>query len=164
VHDALWWERKLRMLTVMDTYTREALTIEVDTSISGLRVARVLDRVIAGRGAQPEEIVLDNGPELTGKALDQWAYARGVRLRFIEPGKPVQNAFIESFNGRLRDECLNEHWFTSLRDARQKIEAWRLEYNRERPHSSLGNQTPEEFRESVRRPRPTPSLVRGLAS
>jgi putative transposase len=152
VHDALWWGRKLRMLTVVDTYTREALAIEVDTSISGLRVARVLDRVIGGRGAQPDEIVLDNGPELTSRALDQWAYVRGVQLRFIAPGKPVQNAFIESFNGKLRDECLNEHWFTSLWDARQKVEAWRVEYNRERPHSSLGNQTPEEFRRAVTRP------------
>jgi len=111
----------------------------VDTWISGLRVARVLERVIAGRG---------------------------VRLRFIDPGKPVQNAFVESFNGRLRDECLNEHWFTSLWDAiwdaRHKIEAWRLEYNCGRPHTSFGNQTPAEFRESVRRPRSTPSSVRGL--
>jgi putative transposase len=152
VHDALWWGRKLRMLTVVDTYTREALAIEVDTSISGVRVARVLDRVIAARMAQPDEIVLDNGPELTSRALDHWAYVRGVQLRFIAPGKPVQNAFIESFNGKLRDECLNEHWFTSLWDARQKVEAWRVEYNRERPHSSLGNQTPEEFRASITRP------------
>jgi len=150
VSDALWWGRKLRMLTVVDTYTRESLAIEVDTSISGARVARVLDRVIGERGAQPVEIVMDNGPELTSKALDRWAYERGVRLRFIQPGKPVQNAFIESFNGKLRDECLNEHWFTSLYDARGKVEAWRLEYNRERPHSSLRNLTPEQFREILR--------------
>ena len=148
VSDALWWGRKLRMLTVVDTYTRESLAIEVDTSLSGARVARVLDRVIAERAA-PDEIVMDNGPELTSKALDQWAYERGVKLRFIAPGKPQQNGYIESFNGKLRDECLNEHWFTTLYDAREKVEAWRVEYNRERPHSSLGNQTPEEFRRSL---------------
>ena len=147
VSDALWWGRKLRMLTVVDTYTRESLAIEVDTSLSGARVARILDRVIGERAA-PTEIVMDNGPELTSKALDQWAYERGVRLRFIQPGKPQQNGFVESFNGKLRDECLNEHWFTTLYDAREKVEAWRVEYNRERPHSSLGNQTPEEFRRS----------------
>jgi putative transposase len=163
VHDALWWGRKLRMLTVVDTYTREALAIEVDTSIGGQRVARVLDRVISERGAQPEEIVMDNGPELTSRALDHWAYSRGVQLRFIQPGKPVQNAFIESFNGKLRDECLNEHWFTTLYDAREKVEAWRVEYNRERPHSSLGNQTPEEFRRAITRPLPTRRNQVGLA-
>jgi putative transposase len=155
VSDALAWGRKLRMLTVVDTYTRESLAIEVDTSLSGARVARVLDRVITERGAVPGEIVMDNGPELTSKALDQWAYERCVRLQFIEPGKPQQNGYIESFNGKLRDECLNEHWFTSLYDAREKVAAWRMEYNRERPHSSLGNQTPEEFRQAVTRPLPT---------
>jgi putative transposase len=163
VSDALAWGRKLRMLTVVDTFTRESLAIEVDTSLSGARVARVLDRVISERNAVPAEIVMDNGPELTSKALDQWAYDRGVRLRFIDPGKPVQNCYIESFNGRLRDECLNEHWFTSLYDAREKIEAWRVEYNRERPHSSLGNQTPEEFRASVTRPTPEPSSPDALS-
>ena len=149
VSDALAWGRKLRMLTVVDTYTRESLAIEVDTSLSGVRVARVLDRVISERGALPAEIVMDNGPELTSKALDQWAYDRGVRLRFIEPGKPQQNGYVESFNGTLRDECLNEHWFMSLYDARRIVETWRVEYNRERPHSSLGNQTPEAFRRSL---------------
>ena len=146
VSDALFWGRKIRMLTVVDAFTRESLAIEVDTSLSGVRVARVLDRVIGERGQAPEEIVLDNGPELTSKALDQWAYEQGVALHFIEPGKPVQNAFIESFNGRLRDECLNEHWFLSLPDARRIVEEWRIDYNRERPHSSLGNLSPEEFR------------------
>lgn len=155
VSDALWWGRKLRMLTVVDTYTRESLAIEVDTSLSGVRMAHVLDRVIDERGARPAEIVMDNGPEMTSKALDQWAYERGVQLRFIQPGKPQQNGFVESFNGKFRDECLNEHWFLSLYEAREKVEAWRVEYNRERPHSSLGNQTPEEFRRAVTRPLPT---------
>lgn len=146
VSDCTATSRRLRLLTVVDTFTRESLAIEVDTSISGERVARVLDHVIAGRGAQPEEIVMDNGPELTSRALDQWAYERGVSLRFIAPGKPVQNCFIESFNGRLRDECLNLNWFRSLADARQIVEEWRLDYNQARPHGSLGGLTPEEYR------------------
>lgn len=146
VHDALYWGRKIRLLTIEDAFTREALAIEVDTSLSGVRVAGVLDRLTEERGAIPDVIVLDNGPELTSRALDQWAYERGVRLHFIDPGKPQQNGFIESFNGKLRDECLNEHWFLSLADARRIIEHWRIDYNRNRPHSSLGNLTPEEFR------------------
>lgn len=146
VSDALAWGRRIRLLCVIDAFTRESLAIEVDTSLSGQRVACVLDRVIAERDQAPVEIVLDNGPELTSKALDQWAYERGVHLRFIEPGKPVQNAFVESFNGRLRDECLNEHWFLTLADARRLIEDWRMDYNRTRPHSSLGNLTPLEYR------------------
>lgn len=146
VSDALWSGRTLRMLTVVDLYTREALAIEVDTSISGVRVGRVLEQVIAARGQAPAAIVMDNGPELTSKALDQWAYGRGVRLHFIDPGKPVQNCFVESFNGTLRHECLNDHWFTSLYDAREKVETWRVDYNRVRPHQSLGDRTPEEFR------------------
>lgn len=149
VSDALSWGRKIRMLTVIDIFTRESLAIEVDTSLSGVRVARVLDQIIAQRGAAPEEIVLDNGPELTSKALDQWAYSRGVQLLFIEPGKPVQNCFVESFNGRLRDECLNEHWFLSLADARRIIEEWRIDYNGERPNGPLGNLTPNEFKERL---------------
>lgn len=146
VSDALATGRKLRLLTVEDPFSREALEIEVDTSLSGVRVARVLDRLVVERGAAPQTITLDNGPELTSKALDQWAYQHSVDLDFIEPGKPVQNAYIESFNGRLRDECLNEHWFISLSEARRIVEEWRIDYNRERPHSSLGNLTPEEFR------------------
>jgi len=146
VSDALAWGRRIRLLCIIDAFTRESLAIEVDTSLPGQRVARVLDRLITERGQAPAEIVLDNGPELTSRALDQWAYECGVRLRFIEPGKPIQNAFIESFNGRLRDECLNEHWFLTLADARRLIEDWRMDYNRSRPHSSLGNLTPLEFR------------------
>ncbi len=145
VSDALAWGRRIRLLCVIDAFTRESLAIEVDTSLPGQRVAQVLDRLVAERGQAPAEIVLDNGPELTSKALDQWAYERSVHLRFIEPGKPIQNAFIESFNGRLRDECLNEHWFLTLADARRIIEEWRIDYNRSRPHTSLGNLTPLEF-------------------
>ena len=135
------------MLTLVDDHTRECPVIEVDTSLGGLRVCRVLDRVAAGQGL-PEAIVLDNGPEFRSRALAAWSEERGVRLEFIQPGKPVQNAYVESFNGRLRDECLNANWFTSLSDARRKIEAWRVDYNQERPHSSLGYLAPQEFARS----------------
>ena len=145
ISDALAWGRSIRLFTVVDVFTREALAIEVDTSLPGGRVVRVLVRLGTERGV-PDEIVLDNGPELAGKVLDQWAYERGVGLRFIEPGKPIQNAFVESFQGRLRDECLDRHWFVSLPDARHTIEAWRQDYNRARPHSALGYRPPEEFR------------------
>jgi len=144
VSDSFSDGRKFRSLNIVDDYSRECLVTEVDTSIPGARVVRVLERLRERRGL-PEVMVMDNGPEFAGKALDAWAYQRGVNLQFIEPGKPVQNAFIESFNGRFRDECLNEHWFISLEDARRKIEAWREDYNQVRPHSSLGNQTPQEF-------------------
>jgi putative transposase len=144
--DALGWGRRIRVLSVLDRCTREALAIEVNTSLPSAAVVRVLEQVIDERG-QPAEIVMDTGPELTSRRLDQWAYARGIQLCFIEPGKPVQNAVIESFNGRLRDECLNQHWFTSLGDARQIIEAWRIDYNQVRPHSSLGYRTPTEVRQ-----------------
>src|SRR4051812_17407570 len=144
VSDTLTWGRRIRLFTVVDVFTREALAIEVDTSLPGGRVVRVLERLAMERGV-PDEIILDNGPELAGKAVDQWAYERGVRLRFIEPGKPVQNAFVESFQGRLRDECLDRHWFVSLRDARHIVEAWRQDDHRARPHSALGYRPPEEF-------------------
>ena len=116
----------------------------MDFSISGARLARYLDELALSHGL-PEEIVLDNGPEGTSKAMFAWSERTGVALRFIEPGKPVQNAFVESFNGRCRDECLNQHWFWTLRHAREEIEAWRVEYNTERPHSSLAYKTPREF-------------------
>ena len=145
VSDTLAWGRRIRLFTVVDVLTREVLAIEVDTSLPGGRVVRVLERLAVARGA-PDEIVLDNGPELAGKAVDQWAYERGVWLRFIEPGKPVQNAFVESFQGRLRDECLDRHWFLGLTDARHTVEIWRQDYNQARPHSALGYRPPEEFR------------------
>jgi putative transposase len=136
--------RRLKILTMVDDFSRHCPWIEVDTSICGARVVEILERLALEDGL-PEVIVTDNGPEFVGKALDCWAYGRKVKLEPIEPGKPVQNAFIESFNGKLRDECLNEHWFLSLQDAREKIETWRQDYNAMRPHSSLGNLTPEEF-------------------
>jgi putative transposase len=144
VADALANGRRIRCLTLVDDFTKECLATVVDTSINGLRVARELDQVIASR-TLPASISVDNGPEFAGRALDEWAYRQGIRLRFIRPGKPVENAYIESFNGKFRDECLNEHWFTSLTEARVLIEAWRTEYNIERPHSSIGDATPAEF-------------------
>ena len=147
VSDTLAWGRRIRLFTVVDVFTREVLAIEVDTSLPGGRVVRVLERLAVERGA-PDEIVLDNGPELAGKAVDQWAYERGVQLHFIEPGKPVQNAFVESFHGRLRDECLDRHWFVGLSDARHTIESWRQDYNQSRPHSALDYRPPEAFRQA----------------
>jgi putative transposase len=144
VSDALTDGRKFRSLNIVDDFNRECLAAEVDTSITGARVVRVLERLRERRGL-PQILVTDNGPEFAGRALDVWAYEHGVRRHFIEPGKPVQNAFIESFNGKMRDECLNEHWFLSLGEARQTIEAWRRDYNEVRPHTSLGNRTPQEF-------------------
>ena len=144
VADGLIGGRRLRCLAIVDDCTRECLAIEVDTSLPGLRVKTVLDRLADNRGL-PQSITVDNGPEFDGKVLDQWAYRTGVQLSFIRPGKPNENAYIESFNGKFRDECLNEHWFISLAHARRIIEAWRIEYNTERPHSSLGNRTPQEF-------------------
>jgi len=144
VSDGLGDGRKFRSLNIVDDYSRECVAAEVDTSIPGGRVVRVLERLGELRGL-PEILVTDNGPEFAGQALDVWAYERGVKLHFIQPGKPIQNAFIESFNGKMRDECLNEHWFRTLSEARQRIEAWRRDYNEVRPHSSLANRTPQEF-------------------
>jgi len=144
VHDQVAGGRKIRTLNIIDDFTRECLGIEVDTSLGGARVVRVLDRLVELHG-KPERLLMDNGPEFTGKALDFWAYERGVKLQFIEPGKPMQNGHCESFNGKFRDECLNEHWFTSLRQAREIVESWRIDYNECRPHSSLSNLTPAEF-------------------
>jgi putative transposase len=144
VSDSLAGGTRFRALTIVDDWSRYSPAVEVDTSLSGIRVARVLERATAQHGL-PETIVVDNGPEFISKALDRWAYERGIKLHFIQPGKPTQNAYVESFNGKLRDECLNEHWFTDLADAREKIETWRREYNSIRPHSSLGGLTPVEF-------------------
>jgi putative transposase len=142
--DTLADGRGFRTLNIVDDFTRECVAIEVDRSLPGLRVTRVLDRLHAAVGV-PATIVVDNGPEFAGRTLDAWAYARGVTLRFIRPGKPIENAYVESFNGKFRDECLNEHWFVSLADAIATIEAWRIDYNTVRPHSALAGQTPHHF-------------------
>ena len=136
--------RRFRILNIVDDFSREALACEVDFSLPGVRVVQALDLLKVDR-ALPRAIVIDNGTEFCGKAVDQWAHENGVKLDFIRPGKPNENAFIESFNGKLRDECLNENWFNSLEDARRTIEEWRNDYNRNRPHSSLGGLSPEEF-------------------
>jgi len=142
--DATERRGRLKVLTVVDDYTRECLAIEVDAFLPGFRVVRVLERLGKRRGL-PEEILMDNGPEFTSRALDVWAHRHGVKLRYIEPGKPMQNPYIESFNGKFRDECLNQHWFSNVMEAKQIIESWRQEYNEVRPHSSLENVPPAEF-------------------
>jgi putative transposase len=137
--------RRFRVLNVVDSYSRDFLGFEADTSITGKRVCGVLDRLVWFNG-MPEIITVDNGPEFIGKALDAWAYRHGVKLVFNRPGKPVDNIYIESFNGRLRDECLNMNWFMSLDHARKLIDEWRDDYHSIRPHSGLGQLTPDEFR------------------
>ena len=144
VSDGLVDGRRLRCLNIVDDFTKQCLAIEVDTSLPGRCVVNVLQRLAETRGL-PKTVTVDNGPEFASKALDEWAYAKGLHLNFIQPGKPQQNAYIESFNGKFRDECLNEHWFMSMRHARQLIEEWRLEYNSQRPHSSIGYLTPDQF-------------------
>jgi len=144
VSDALANGRRIKVLTIVDDFSKEAIDLAVDFGISGHYVTRVLDQAARFRG-YPKAIRTDQGPEFTGKALDQWAYQHGVQLKLIQAGKPTQNAFIESFNGRFRDECLNDHWFTSLPQARILIAAWRRDYNQHRPHSSLDYLTPAEF-------------------
>lgn len=142
--DTLATGRPFRIFHIVDDFTREAVAIVADTSLPGLRIARVLEE-LAQQRPLPAMIVCDNGPEFTGRVLDAWAYGRGVQLHFIRPGKPIENAFVESFNGRLRDECLNESWFTDLADARRRLDDWRHDYNHVRPHSALGNRTPTEY-------------------
>jgi putative transposase len=144
VSDALDSGAKFRVFNVEDQFTRRGLGVEVDTSLPGKRVVRVLDRLVAIWG-KPHMIVSDNGTELTCNAMLKWTSENAVRWHYIAPGKPMQNGFMESFNGKLRDECLNEHVFASLAQARRIIEAWRIDYNEVRPHSSLGYRTPEEF-------------------
>jgi putative transposase len=144
MRDTLGDARAFRTFNVVDDLTRECPAIEVAKSIPGERVVRVLDRIASERG-YPERMVMDNGPELAGQVLDEWAYRNGVELHFITPGRPVENAYIESFNGKFRDECLNEHWFSTLEDARLTIEEWRRDYNEQRPHSALGGLPPREY-------------------
>lgn len=144
VADCLQDGRRFRILTVVDQFTREAVLIEADRSLSGRKVAMALNRVAQTRPL-PQTITVDNGSEFAGKDLDAWAYWRTVKLDFIRPGKPIENAYIESFNGRLREECLNQELFESIEDAREKLEVWRTDYNESRPHSSLGHLTPREF-------------------
>jgi putative transposase len=139
--DGLASGRRFRVLTIVDNVSRVSPAIEVGVSLTGERVVAVLER-LKGTIGRPERIAIDNGPEFISKALDAWAYHNSVQLEFSRPGKPTDNAFAESFNGRFRDECLNQHWFVSLEEVQQTVEAWRIEYNTERPHRALGQQTP----------------------
>jgi putative transposase len=147
VHDAVACGRAIRVLSVVDAYTRECLALEVDTSFASRRVTRVLEAIVVERGL-PQAIRCDNGPELTSRHFLAWCIERKIELVHIQPGKPTQNARVESFHGRLREECLSVSWFQNLFAARRKIAAWRQEYNEERPHSSLGYKTPKEFAEA----------------
>ena len=144
VHDNLSDGRPIRILTVLDEFTRECVAMEVDTSLSSSRVITVLERLKSQRGL-PTELGLDSGSEFTSLGFEQWAKNNGISVGYCQPGKKNENAFIESFNGRLRDECLNMNWFLTLREARNLIERWRIQYNEFRPHSSLGGLSPMEF-------------------
>lgn len=148
VSDSTASGQRFRVLAVLDEGTRECLACETDTSLTGVRVKRVLDRLARDRG-YPKEILSDNGPEFAGLVLNQWAYENRVIQLFIQPGKPMQNGYVESFNGKLRDECLNEHWFRTIGEAQRIIEQWRLDYNNLRPHSALDNLTPSEFENKI---------------
>ena len=142
--DELFDGRRIRLLTIVDNFTRESLAIKVAASIKEQGVVEILQRLME-QHRLPRTIRVDNGPEFTSRRLDQWAYLNGVELDCSRPGKPTDNAFIEAFNERFRQECLNENWFLSLADAEEKVESWRTHYNGERPHSALGNLSPREF-------------------
>jgi putative transposase len=161
VHDGLGTGQRVRVLTVLDAYTRECLALEVDTSFASRRVTRVLERLIAERG-RPESLRCDNGPELTSRHFLAWCVERRIQLVHIEPGRPMQNGKVESFQGKFRDECLNVNWFRNLWEAREKVESWRREYNEARPHSSLEYQTPEAFATSQAAPPASPPTLAGV--
>ncbi len=150
--DGLADGRRFRVLTIVDNVSRVSPAIEIGASLTGERVVATLERLKQTVG-RPARIAVDNGPEFISKALDAWAYRNGVQLEFSRPGKPTDNAFAESFNGRFRDECLDQHWFASLEEARQTIEAWRVEYNTERPHRALNQQTPAAYQAAWGQPK-----------
>lgn len=149
VSDLLYNGKRFRALTILDLYSRECLAIHVEKSIKGEMVANVLQQLNETRGL-PAKIKVDNGPEFISRALDAWAYFNKVQLEYSRPGRPIDNAHIESFNGSFRDECLNTNWFMSLEDARQEIEIWKNDYNEFRPHSALTNRTPADFARQAR--------------
>jgi putative transposase len=148
MQDELYNGQRIRLLTLVDNFTRESLAIEVDQHLGGQQVTEILTLIAMERG-RPQKIQLDNGPEFTSKKLDQWAFINGVELDFSRPGKPTDNALMEAFNGRLREECLSQSWFLSLEDAREKVADWRQEYNHTRPHGAIDNLAPLEFVETV---------------
>jgi putative transposase len=157
IHDACVDGRRFRCLTMVDEYTRECPVIVADTSLPSARVVAVLEQLAGHRGL-PRSLIVDHGPEFISRALDLWAYRRGVELVFIRPGKPVENAYVESFHSRFRDECLSTHWFETLTDARFHIEHWRQDYNEVRPHTSLAGRTPAEFAGVVKENNPITRL------
>ena len=144
MHDVLCHGRRFKVLTVVDVYTKGCKVLKADTSINGISVTNELKR-LKEYDEMPEFIIIDNGPEFSGKVLDEWAYRNSIQMHFIRPGKPTENRYIESFKGKFRDECLNEHRFNNLEEARKIIETWRLDYNENRPHSALNGLTPNEF-------------------
>ena len=156
--DALADGRRFRLLNVVDDWTRECLAIEVGRSLTGRNVIAVLEKIAMRRG-YPTSIVSDNGPEFCSRVVDEWAHRLGIKLQFIRPGKPVENAFIESFNGKCRDECLNERLFLTIEQARTATETWRLDYNQVRPHSALGNLAPEDYAKQARVGTPEPTKL-----
>ena len=162
VSDTLAHGRTFRVLTILDEHTRECLAMEADTSLPGLRVIRVLERLAEAR-ALPQEIHVDNGPEFVCRAVRSWCEKHHILLRYIEPGRPMQNGHIESFNGRLRDECLNANWFLNLASTRLDLESWRNDYNRVRPHSALGYSTPNEFAALLAQRQPQPTMMGKLS-
>jgi putative transposase len=158
VSDTLAQGRTFRVLTILDEYTRECLAIEADTSLPGLRVIRVLEQLVHTRGL-PDEIHVDHGPEFVCRSVRSWCEKHRVLLRYIEPGRPMQNGHIEAFNGRFRDECLNANWFLNLVTARTQVESWRIDYNQARPHSALGYLTPNEFAALLAQRQPQPTMM-----
>ena len=158
VSDTLARGRTFRVLTIIDEFTRECLAVEADTSLPGLRVIRVLERLADTRGL-PQEIHVDHGPEFVCRSVRSWCEEHHVLLRYIDAGRPMQNGHIESFNGRFRDECLNANWFSSLANARTQVEAWRTDYNQSRPHSALGYSTPNEFAALIAQRQPQPTMI-----
>ena len=158
VADALSSGSKFRLLTVVDVFSREALAIEIGSRLRGENVVEVLNRLVARHGA-PKFVFVDNGSEFTGRVMDLWAYHHKVRIDFSRPGKPTDNGHVETFNGSLRDECLNVHWFESLADAKAIVEGWRRDYNESRPHSALMDLTPAEFIRQQRVSRPHEGLM-----
>jgi putative transposase len=162
VADTLAHGRTFRVLTIIDEHTRECLAVETDTSLPGLRVIRVLEQLSQTRGL-PDEIHVDHGPEFVCRSVRSWCEKHRVLLRYIEPGRPMQNGHIESFNGRLRDECLNANWFLNLASARTQLESWRNDYNRARPHSALAYRTPNEFAALLAQRQPQPTMMGKLS-
>ena len=150
--DSLVDGRKFRLLTIVDNFSRVSPAIEVDFSLTGQRVVEALEHLRNCYGL-PKSIRVDNGTEFASKVVDEWAYRKGIKLEFSRPGKPMDNGYIESFNGKLRAECLNQNWFESIEEARGKVEQWRVEYNEYRPHSALGQQTPRAFEQEWQRSR-----------